>query len=321
MKMVIQNSAVLMKAKTDAYHILVAARFYSTTKKPSFTELDKKWIKIWKKNPPRFARSNANKDNDGFYVLSMFPYPSGMLHMGHVRVYAISDIMARYRRMNGLKVVHAMGWDAFGLPAENAAIERKIDPSIWTIDNIGKMKEQMNQMLADFDWEREIVSCSPEYYKWTQKLFTMLYKAGYAYRKEASVNWDPVDKTVLANEQVDAEGRSWRSGAIVEKKMLKQWFLSITKFAPDLLEDLKLLEDWPSKVKTMQKNWIGKSNGAEITFLNENKNYTNINVFTTRPDTLFGVQYIALSLDHPVVLKSSLTDPELVTFLSGAKDM
>lgn len=287
--------------------------------KLTVTELDAKWAETWRKKPSRLERPPAPADKtktpeqEKYYALSMFPYPSGMLHIGHLRVYTISDVLARYRRMNGYNVIHAMGWDAFGLPAENAAIERGIDPETWTLSNIDKMKEQMNIMFADFDWEREIVTCSPEYYKHTQKLFLMLHKAGLAYRKEAIVNWDPIEKTVLANEQVDDEGRSWRSGAIVEKKSLEQWFLAITKYAPDLLDDLKLLKDWPGRVKTMQRNWIGKSQGATINFPLSGSD--PIVAFTTRPDTLYAVQYVALSLNHPMTKSLAQTDKDLTSFL------
>ncbi|CAN6633337.1 leucine--tRNA ligase, mitochondrial [Trichomonascus vanleenenianus] len=280
----------------------------------SRVELDRKWITRWKETgPPRKQETNGKK----YYALSMFPYPSGNLHIGHLRVYTISDVLARYRRMSGYDVIHPMGWDAFGLPAENAAVERGIDPAVWTRDNIAKMKEQMNQMFADFDWEREVVSCSPDYYRWTQKLFIMMYEAGLAYRKEAKVNWDPVEQTVLANEQVDEHGRSWRSGAIVEQKMLNQWFLGITKYAPELVKDLELLNDWPQKVKTMQKNWIGQSSGANVEF--EFENGDSVTTFTTRPDTLHSVQFVALALDHPLVEQMAETNSELQDFILSHK--
>lgn len=254
------------------------------------------------------------------FILSMFPYPSGNLHMGHVRVYTISDVIARYHRANGTSVIHPMGWDAFGLPAENAAVERNINPGVWTKHNIQKMKEQMNTILADFDWDREVTTCSPDYYKWTQKIFLLLHEEGLAYRSEAEINWDPVDQTVLANEQVDAQGRSWRSGAMVEKKMLNQWFLGITKFAAQLNKDLKMLDKWPSKVKTMQRHWIGESHGAEVTFPSKDSD-SSITVFTTRPDTLMGVQYLALAVDNPIVQQLAVTDTKLMKFISMAKDL
>ncbi|GME99344.1 unnamed protein product [Ambrosiozyma monospora] len=224
--------------------------------------LDAKWISRWKKlsnntfiNPRKLIKPKHEKKK---YSLCMFPYPSGMLHIGHLRVYTISDVLSRYYRMKGYDVINPMGWDAFGLPAENAAVEREVSPEDWTKSNIAKMKQQMEMMRVDFDWDREVTTCNPDYYKWTQKIFLLMYEHGLAYRKKAEVNWDPVDNTVLANEQVDAEGRSWRSGAIVEKKLLEQWFLGITKFAGDLSNDLELLPEWPSKVKVMQKHWIGQ---------------------------------------------------------------
>lgn len=287
-----------------------------------FTQLDAKWREKWKENPPRLARKhlieNPTRDQQ-HYVLSMIPYPSGMLHMGHLRVYTISDVLARYRRMAGYDTVHAMGWDAFGLPAENAAIERQIHPADWTVDNIAKMKSQMDEMFAEFDWEREFSSCFPDYYKWTQKLFLMMYEHGKAYQALSPVNWDPVDQTVLANEQVDSEGRSWRSGAIVEKKMLRQWFLKITDYSDALLDDLKLLDHWPSKVKTMQEHWLGRSEGATVVF--DSSSGGNFPVFTTRPDTLFGVQFVALALDHAEVQAAAKKDTELAAFIERAKEL
>lgn len=296
---------------------------YASLKPLSVQEIDKKWLDIWKENPARHAKvESKTKDLETYYALSMIPYPSGTLHIGHLRVYTISDVLARYRRMNGFNVIHAMGWDAFGLPAENAAIERGIDAGVWTQSNIVKMREQMNIMLADFDWEREFISCNPDYYKWTQKLFLMLYEKGLAYRKESIVNWDPVEKTVLANEQVDADGKSWRSGAIVEKKMLNQWFLGITEFAEPLLNDLKLLDQWPERVKTMQKNWIGKSEGARVVFpVQEGHNLKELQTFTTRPDTLFGLQYLAIATNNPIALEYAEKLPELAKFIQDSKDL
>ncbi|RLV96662.1 Leucine--tRNA ligase mitochondrial [Spathaspora sp. JA1] len=242
--------------------------------------------------------------------------------MGHLRVYTISDVMARFKRLRGYKVIHPMGWDAFGLPAENAAIERGINPSEWTEQNIGKMKSQMSNFLADFDWDREVNTSSPDYYKFTQKIFLMMYERGLVYQKEAEINWDPVDMTVLANEQVDAQGKSWRSGAIVEKKLLKQWFIGITKYAKQLNQDLDQL-DWPERVKLMQKNWIGESHGAEIVFPIDNTtaDSSNITVFTSRPDTLFSVQFLALSMNHPIVTELAKSDPQLVKFINSTYDI
>ncbi|KAJ1856524.1 Leucyl-tRNA synthetase, mitochondrial, partial [Coemansia sp. RSA 2703] len=226
----------------------------NTTGKLDTQALEFKWKERWEKlrkaQPTQIDTMSADDISQLFYVLVMFPYPSGILHMGHVRVYTISDTLARFQRMRGRKVVHPMGWDAFGLPAENAAIERGIAPEKWTRDNIKVMKDQLKSILADFDWEREVATCDADYYKWTQHLFLQLMKHGMVYRAEAEVNWDPIDQTVLANEQVDAQGRSWRSGAVVEKRRLKQWFARITAYAEDLLQDLDTLQ-WPAHVKTM----------------------------------------------------------------------
>ena len=288
-----------------------------------FKDLDDKWRKQWllDKEVKSFQgshRSDHLKEKKDFYSLVMFPYPSGKLHLGHLRVYTISDVIARYKKMQGFNVINPMGWDAFGLPAENAAVERGIDPAIWTEQNIATMKEQMQCFLADFDWDREISTCSPEYYKWTQKIFLMLFEKGLAYQKEAEINWDPIDKTVLANEQVDSEGRSWRSGALVEKKFLKQWFIGITKYADRLVDDLKDLEGWPQHVKTMQKNWIGRSKGLQIDFPISEGN--PLSVYTTRPETVFCAQFIAISLNHPLVLARSRTDGNLARFLKECKN-
>ncbi|CDK25720.1 unnamed protein product [Kuraishia capsulata CBS 1993] len=298
--------------------------------KRSITELsklDSKWLGRWKNlplgtsiNPRKLAQPTKGKK----FIVPMFPYPSGVLHMGHLRVYTISDVLSRFFRMRGYDVVHPMGWDAFGLPAENAAIERKIDPATWTKSNIAKMKSQMASMLADFDWEREVTTCDPEYYKWTQKLFLLMHEHGLAYKKKAEINWDPIDQTVLANEQVDAQGRSWRSGALVEKKSLEQWFLGITKFAPELKADLDILEEWPSEVKTMQTNWIGESNGTTVTFLfneqsQKSANSQSITTFTTRVDTLFSVQYVALALDHEITKEVAEGDHNLRSFIRDQK--
>lgn len=285
-------------------------RAYST----SATSLDEKWLHRWR-NDPTYKESTRSPDGPKYYALAMFPYPSGNLHIGHLRVYTISDVISRYRRMNGYNVVHAMGWDAFGLPAENAAVERGIDPAKWTVENIANMKEQMHLMLADFDWEREVVSCNPDYYKWTQKIFLMMYKAGLAYRKQAKVNWDPIEQTVLANEQVDEHGHSWRSGALVEQKLLSQWFLGITNYASQLLSDLTSLKEWPEKVKTMQRNWIGESYGTDIYFQSNHPEF-HFTAFTTRADTLGALQYIAIAMNHPLVSQLATDNSELTDFLS-----
>ena len=232
------------------------------------------------------------------YILEMFPYPSGNIHMGHVRNYVIGDICARYHKLKGDEVIHPMGWDAFGLPAENAAIQFKTHPQDWTLSNIQNMKSQLQKLELDLDWDRELATCNKNYYQYQQELFIDLYNAGLAYKKDALVNWDPVDQTVLANEQV-IDGKGWRTGAQVEKKNLSQWFFKITNYAEELLNDLDKLNLWPEKVKVMQKNWIGKSYGCEIIFEIENSK-EKINVFTTRPDTIFGASFICLSADHPL---------------------
>ncbi len=263
-------------------------------------EIEPKWQQEWLNNNADRAEEDPNKPK--FYALSMFPYPSGNLHMGHVRNYVITDVMARWKGMQGYRVLHPMGWDAFGLPAENAAIDRGIHPAQWTQKNIQQMKQQLQQLGLSLDWSREVATCSPDYYKWTQWIFLQFFQAGLAYQKESAVNWDPIDQTVLANEQVDGEGKSWRSGAKVERKLLKQWFLKITAYAEELLNDLDKLSGWPDRVKLMQENWIGKSVGAYLEFPiigMDNK----IGVFTTRPDTVYGVTYVVLAPEHPLTPK------------------
>jgi len=261
--------------------------------------IEEKWQATWDAQGLDQALDDPSKPK--FYALSMFPYPSGNLHMGHVRNYTITDVIARVRRMQGYRVLHPMGWDAFGLPAENAAIDRGTHPAKWTYQNIATMKGQLKRLGLSYDWDREVATCAPDYYHWTQWIFIEFFKAGLAYRKAATVNWDPVDQTVVANEQVDADGRSWRSGALVEKRMLEQWFLKITDYAEQLLADLDTLEGWPDKVKLMQANWIGKSTGAEVTFKTEAGD--DLTVFTTRPDTLWGATFMVLSPEHPLVEK------------------
>ncbi len=262
-------------------------------------DIEAYWQKEWANQRLYRTNSEVTKDNT-FYALSMFPYPSGSLHMGHVRNYVITDVLARYKRMQGYNVLHPMGWDAFGLPAENAAIERETSPSAWTDKNISQMKYQLDRLGLSIDWSKEVTTCKVDYYKWTQYIFNQLHKNNLAYQKKATVNWDPIDQTVLANEQVDAEGKSWRSGAKVEKKELNQWFLRITSFAEDLNKDLVKLKDWPERVRVMQKNWIGKSIGAEITFDIKNHN-KKITAFTTRIDTVYGVTYLVLASNHPLI--------------------
>lgn len=270
--------------------------------------LELKWQQIWTEQG--LDQTPAPDSRPKFYALSMFPYPSGNLHMGHVRVYTITDVIARLKRMQGYRVLNPMGWDAFGLPAENAAIERGIPPAKWTYQNIAQMKGQLQRLGISFDWSREVTTCSPDYYRWTQWIFLQFFAAGLAYQKEAAVNWDPIDQTVLANEQVDSEGRSWRSGAQVERKLLRQWFLKITDYAEQLLNDLDTLTGWPERVKLMQANWIGKSVGAYLEFPivgSEEK----IGVFTTRPDTVYGVTYVVLAPEHPLTAKVTTADRQV----------
>ena len=259
--------------------------------------IEEKWQTVWAEQGLDKTQEEADKPK--FYALSMFPYPSGNLHMGHVRNYTITDVIARVRRMQGYRVLHPMGWDAFGLPAENAAIDRGVHPAKWTYQNIDQMRSQLKQLGLSYDWDREVATCSPDYYKWTQWSFIQFLKAGLAYQKEAAVNWDPIDQTVLANEQVDSEGRSWRSGAKVERKLLRQWFLKITDYADELLQDLDTLPGWPERVRLMQENWIGKSTGAKVIFKTEQGD--DLEVFTTRPDTLWGATFMVLSPEHPLV--------------------
>ncbi|NEP16343.1 MAG: leucine--tRNA ligase [Leptolyngbya sp. SIO4C1] len=262
-------------------------------------DIEKKWQQIWAEQGLDQTPPLTDETPKKFYALSMFPYPSGNLHMGHVRNYTITDVVARVRRMQGYQVLHPMGWDAFGLPAENAAIDRGVPPAKWTYQNIAQMREQLKELGLSYDWNREVATCSPDYYRWTQWIFLQFYKAGLAYQKEAAVNWDPIDQTVLANEQVDSEGRSWRSGALVERKLLRQWFLKITDYAEQLLSDLDKLPGWPERVKLMQANWIGKSTGAQVSFTTEGGD--EIGVYTTRPDTLWGATFMVLSPEHPLV--------------------
>ncbi len=264
----------------------------------NFKIIEQKWQSSWKKNNVFSAKINKSKKK--FYCLEMFPYPSGKIHMGHVRNYTIGDVLSRFKMQQGYNVLHPMGWDSFGMPAENAAKLNNLDPKNWTEKNISVMKSQLQKLGLSIDWGREISTCSPNYYKHQQKFFLDLYDKGLVYRKENYVNWDPVDKTVLANEQV-INGKGWRSGAVVERKRLNQWFFNINKFSEELLSDLDTLKDWPSKVKIMQKNWIGKSFGCELNFkINGNSKIKEIKCFTTRPDTLFGMSFLALSVDHPV---------------------
>ena len=264
----------------------------------NFKKIENKWQKFWEKN--KSFKSEIDKKKKKFYCLEMFPYPSGKIHMGHVRNYTIGDVLSRFKSMQGYNVLHPMGWDSFGMPAENAARENNLHPKDWTEKNISVMKKQLKKLGLSIDWDREISTCSEDYYKHQQLFFIELYNKGLVYRKENYVNWDPVDETVLANEQV-IDGKGWRSGAVVERKKLSQWFFNISKFSDQLLNGLNTLDNWPNKVKTMQKNWIGKSFGCEINFKIDGKlPIDQIKCFTTRPDTLFGFSFLAVSVDHPI---------------------
>jgi leucyl-tRNA synthetase len=264
----------------------------------NFKNIENKWQKFWEEKKTFSTKIDKNKKK--FYCLEMFPYPSGKIHMGHVRNYTIGDVLARFKALQGFNVLHPMGWDSFGMPAENAARQNNLSPKDWTEKNISNMKSQLKRLGLSIDWDREISTCSVDYYKHQQEFFLELFDKGLVYRKEQDVNWDPVDQTVLANEQV-IDGKGWRSGAQVEKKKLNQWFFNITKFSNELLESLDNLDKWPAKVKTMQKNWIGKSFGCEVKFqISSSKNIKEIRCFTTRPDTLFGLSFLALSVDHPL---------------------
>src|SRR5579885_1883171 len=263
-------------------------------------EIEGKWQKIW--DEKRIYEVSEGLDKKEYYVLEMFPYPSGRIHMGHVRNYTIGDVVARHKRARGFNVLHPMGWDAFGLPAENAAIQRGVDPDSWTRSNIANMQRQIRLMGTGYDWTREFATCDPSYYKWNQWLFLRMYEQGLAYKREAPVNWCPVDQTVLANEQVEG-GVCWRCGAAVERRNLSQWFLKITAYAERLLQDLDLLEGWPERIKTMQRNWIGRSEGVTFSFDVEGVPDAKISVFTSRLDTLFGATYVAIAPEHPIVAR------------------
>ena len=264
----------------------------------NFKEVEKNWQAYWADK--KIFKTKIEKNKKKFYCLEMFPYPSGKIHMGHVRNYTIGDVLARYKILDGYNVLHPMGWDSFGMPAENAARQNNLDPKTWTETNIAIMKKQLKQLGLSIDWDREISTCTPEYYKHQQKFFLELYDKGLVYRKEQYVNWDPVDQTVLANEQV-IDGKGWRSGAQVERRKLNQWFFNISKFSNELLASLDNLDGWPNKVKIMQKNWLGKSIGCEVKFKIDNSDKINeIECFTTRPDTLFGMSFLAVSIDHPI---------------------
>jgi leucyl-tRNA synthetase len=275
---------------------------------------DAAWQKVWDDARTFAPREGSTKPKS--FVLEMFPYPSGKIHMGHVRNYTMGDVLARYRRMTGHEVLHPMGWDSFGMPAENAAMEKGVHPGTWTRANIATMKAQLKRLGFGLDWTREISTCEPDYYGHEQALFLDMYEAGLVYRKESSVNWDPVDMTVLANEQV-IDGKGWRSGAQVERRKLSQWFLKITDFADDLLEGLGELKHWPDKVKLMQENWIGKSQGLQFAF--DLSDGGKVEVFTTRPDTIFGASFVAIAADHPIAQALAKNDPAVVEFIAACK--
>ncbi len=278
-------------------------------------EIEKKWQDSWaEKDIYRVSEETSGKK---YYVLEMFPYPSGRIHMGHVRNYTIGDVVSRFKRSRGFNVLHPIGWDAFGLPAENAAIQNAIHPSTWTRTNITQMKEQLMRLGFSYDWSREIATCDVDYYRWEQWLFTRLHREGLAYKKTSVVNWDPVDQTVLANEQV-IDGKGWRSGAVVEKKEIPQWFLRVSDYSEELLSELEKMEGWPDAVKTMQKNWIGKSEGVEAEFRVDGGKSV-LKIFTTRPDTIMGVTYLALAPEHPLTSEAAKKNPEVADFIAQCR--
>src|SRR6476659_10243674 len=278
-----------------------------TNERYNAREAEPRWQRLWDDQAIFTTRNDNPKPK--YYVLEMFPYPSGRIHMGHVRNYTMGDVVARYKRAKGFNVLHPMGWDALGMPAENAAMERKVHPKAWTYDNIAAMKAQLKSMGLSLDWDREIATCDPAYYKHQQKMFLDFLNAGLVERKKSRVNWDPVDQTVLANEQV-IDGKGWRSGAVVEQRDLTQWFFKITHYADDLLAALDTLDRWPEKVRLMQRNWIGKSEGMRVRFALDGapQGVSEVEVFTTRADTLFGASFIALSPDHPLAAKLAEKD-------------
>lgn len=278
-------------------------------------DIEQKVQQHWDNNKTFVVSEDPNKEK--FYCLSMFPYPSGRLHMGHVRNYTIGDVVSRFQRLQGKNVMQPIGWDAFGLPAENAAVKNNTAPAPWTYENIEYMKNQLKMLGLGYDWDREFATCTPEYYRWEQEFFTKLYEKGLVYKKMSTVNWDPVDQTVLANEQV-VDGRGWRSGAIVEQKEIPQWFIKITEYAQELIDDLDTLDGWPEMVKTMQRNWIGRSEGVELKF--EVKGQQDLEVYTTRPDTLMGVTYVGIAAGHPLAAEAAKTNPELAAFVEECKN-
>src|SRR5262245_18330564 len=281
---------------------------------------EKHWQQVWEERGAFRARADAKRPK--CYVLEMFPYPSGRIHVGHSRNYTMGDVLARYKRAKGFNVLHPMGWDAFGLPADNAAIERRVSPAKWTYENIDTMRGQLKSLGLAIDWTREFATCHPDYYRHQQKLFLDFLKKGLAYRKSSKVNWDPVDQTVLANEQV-IDGRGWRSGALVEQRDLTQWFFKITKFSDDLLEALGSLDKWPEKVRLMQANWIGRSEGLMVRWALDAKTapkgHKELEVYTTRPDTLFGASFMAIAPDHPLALAAAAKDEKLAEFCAECR--
>nr|HRJ12933.1 class I tRNA ligase family protein [Alphaproteobacteria bacterium] len=287
------------------------------TERYNIKAAEQKWQQRWTDAKSFETPREPVQGKQKYYVLEMFPYPSGKIHMGHVRNYTLGDVIARWRRAQGYNVLHPMGWDAFGLPAENAAMENKMHPGAWTQSNIAHMKQQLQQMGLAIDWGREVATCNVDYYRHQQKLFLDFLKNGLAYRKESLVNWDPVENTVLANEQV-VDGKGWRSGAPVERRKLNQWVLKITAYADDLLSALQSLPRWPEKVRLMQENWIGKSQGANVDFKLSNSDET-IRVFTTRPDTLFGASFIGLSPDHPISTDLASRHSHLASFIQQCR--
>jgi len=285
----------------------------STTYNPEIVELDAQ--KYW--DDAHSFEVGEDADKEKYYCLTMFPYPSGKLHMGHVRVFTINDVIARYQRLQGKHVLQPMGWDAFGMPAENAAIQRGIPPAKWTYANIEDMRGQLKRLGYAYDWTREVTTCKPEYYRWEQWLFTKMFAKGLVYRKNSIVNWDPIDQTVLANEQV-IDGRGWRSDALVERREIPQWFMKITDYADELLDELDRMPGWPESVKTMQRNWIGRSEGVELSFNVDGENEP-LTVYTTRPDTLMGVTYMAVAAEHPLAKKSAAANPGVAAFIEQCK--
>ena len=276
--------------------------------------IEEKVQKIWADKATFSVSEDATKEK--FYCLAMFPYPSGRLHMGHVRNYSIGDVISRFQRMLGKNVLQPMGWDAFGLPAENAAMKNKVAPAKWTYENIAYMRDQLKRLGFAYDWDRELATCKPDYYRWEQWLFTRLFKKGLAYKKTAGVNWCPHDQTVLANEQV-IDGKCWRCDTEVERREIAQWFMKITEYADQLLDDLDQLEDWPEQVRTMQRNWIGRSTGVELQF--EVDGESPVTVYTTRADTLMGVTYVAVAAEHPLAKKAAENNPALQSFIESCK--